>query len=92
MIVSDEHLTAALHMLLRMDAGFYVGFADLLEIGQLENLNFWVESRSHDGTQLWYADDLPLDEAIAAFLRIRSERQLGYDIERELMNGGGDDD
>ena len=69
---------------MQMDAGFYVGFADLLEIGQLENLDCWVESKNHTGDVLWYRDNLSREQAIAQFLRIRNERQLGYDIERDL--------
>jgi hypothetical protein len=67
-----------------MTTGFYVGFARLLEIGQLENLNYWIESKDHNGVMLWEIDDIPLDEAIGHFLQIRKERQIGYDIEMDL--------
>jgi hypothetical protein len=82
--ISDEQLGEALRALLRMTTGFYVGFAGMLEVGQLENLNYWVESKTHEGVKLWYKDDIPLEEAIGHFLRIRSERELGYDIEIDL--------
>ena len=85
MSIPDDELAAALRMLLRMDAGFYIGFARLLEIGQLENLNYWVESKDHTGAVLWEKDDLSLEEAIGHFLRIRRERELGYDIEEDLI-------
>jgi transcriptional regulator with XRE-family HTH domain len=81
----DDELAAALRALLRMGAGFYVGFAGMLEVGQLENLNYWVESKDHTGTMLWQKDDMPLDEAVGHFLRIRRERELGYDIESDLI-------
>ena len=84
MTIPDSELTDALRTLLRMDAGFYLGFADLLEIGQLENLNYWVESKDHHGVSLWSQDDLSLEEAVQHFVRIRNERELGYDIERDL--------
>jgi hypothetical protein len=83
--IPDEELTIALRSLLRMDAGFYLGFASVLEIGQLENLNYWVESRDHTGRVLWCKDDIPLEEAIGHFLRIRREREVGYDIEGDLI-------
>lgn len=81
MAIPDDELAAALRTLLRMTSGFYVGFARMLEIGQLENLNYWVESKDHNGVELWNKDDIPLEEAITHFLRIRRERELGYDIE-----------
>jgi hypothetical protein len=82
--IPDEELGDALRTLLRMTTGFYVGFAGMLEIGQLENLNYWVESKDHNGVELWSKDDIPLEEAIGHFLRIRKERELGYDIEIDL--------
>jgi hypothetical protein len=82
--IPDEELASALRTLLRMTSGFYVGFAGMLEIGQLENLNYWVDSKDHTGRKLWYKDDIPLEEAIGHFLRIRRERELGYDIEIDL--------
>jgi hypothetical protein len=81
MVVPDEKLRSALRDLLRMPTGFYVGFADLLEIGQLENLNYWVTSRDSNGVELWHVDDIPIEEAIEHFLRIRNERLAGYDME-----------
>ena len=36
-----------------MTIGFYVGFAGMLEIGQLENLNYWVQSKDHEGVEMW---------------------------------------
>lgn len=84
MAIPDDELASALRTLLRMTTGFYVGFAGMLEVGQLENLNYWVESKDHTGRELWYKDDIPLEEAIAHFLRIRRERELGYDIEIDL--------
>jgi hypothetical protein len=83
--IPDEELAAALRTLLRMTSGFYVGFAGMLEVGQLENLNYWVESKDHTGRELWYKDDITLEEAIGHFLRIRRERELGYDIEMDLI-------
>jgi hypothetical protein len=82
--IPDDELAAALRTLLRMTSGFYVGFAGMLEVGQLENLNYWVQSKDHNGRVLWYTDDIPLEEAIGHFLRIRRERELGYDIEIDL--------
>jgi len=90
MAIPDTDLADALRTLLRMGGGFYVGFAEMLEIGQLENLNYWVESRDHNGNQLWFKDDLSLDDAIQHFLRIRTERELGYDIELDINHGVGD--
>jgi len=84
MAIPDEELASALRTLLRMDAGFYAGFAGMLEVGQLENLNCWVESKDHTGRKLWFKDDIPPEEAIAHFLRIRRERELGFDIEVDL--------
>jgi hypothetical protein len=84
MAIPDDELAAVLRTLLRMTTGFYVGFAGMLEIGQLENLNYWVESKDHRGVKLWFKDDIVLEEAIGHFLRIRRERQLGYDIEIDL--------
>ena len=90
MAVPDDELASALRALLRLDTGFYVGFcANHLRIGQLENLKYWVESRSHDGRMLWEKDDITLEEAIGHFLRIRKERQLGFDIEVDLNPGLG---
>lgn len=87
-MVSDERLAEALRVLLSADAGFHIGLAGLIEIGQLENLHYWVESRSPVGEKLWEADDLQsLDAAITAFLRLRQERQLGYDLEAALEAG-----
>lgn len=85
MAIPDNELAAALRTLLQMESGFYVGFAGMLEIGQLENLNCWVESKDHKGREMWYRDDIPMEEAIGRFLRIRRERQLGYDIEVDLI-------
>ncbi|MBT4863659.1 MAG: hypothetical protein HON53_00875 [Planctomycetaceae bacterium] len=89
MAIPDDELAAALRTLLQMNTGFYVAFADMLEIGQLENLNYWVELRDHEGNKLWEKDDIPLDEAIGHFLRIRRERDVGYDIELDLNSGVG---
>lgn len=77
---------------MQTDGGFYVGFADMLEIGQLENLNYWVDSKDHTGDSLWFKDELPLETAIQHFLRIRKERKLGYDIERDLNTDLADTD
>lgn len=79
-----DELAAALRALLRMTTGFYGGFAGMLEVGQLENLRHWVESKNHTGRVPWYKDDLSRDQAIGHFLRIRRERELGYDIEIDL--------
>ena len=84
MAIPDEELSSALRALLRMTTGFYVGFAGMLEVGQLENLNYWIRSKDHEGVELWYKDDIGLEEAIGHFLRIRKERELGYDIEIDL--------
>ena len=89
MAISDVDLSNALRLVLRMNCGFYVGFAEMLEIGQLENLKYWVTSRDHDNNELWSKDDLTLDAAIQQFLRIRHERQLGFDIELDLNPGLG---
>src|SRR4051812_8463633 len=89
MAIPDEEFAAALRTLLRMTHGFYVGFAGMLEIGQMENLNYWVESKDHEGDYLWEKSDLSLEEAIGHFLRIRRERKLGYDIETDLNPGLG---
>ena len=86
--VSDDVLGAALRTILAMNLGVDVGFFGMLEIGQLENLNYYV--RSSDGTkQLWFIDDIGLDEAIEHFLRLRHERQFGFDIEHDLMIQAG---
>ena len=61
----------------------------MLEIGQLENLNYWVQSKDHEGVEMWLKDDISLEEAIEHFLRIRRERELGYDIEIDLNPGLG---
>ncbi|WP_337176122.1 hypothetical protein [Paludisphaera sp.] len=93
MAISDDELASALRALLRLDTGYYVGFsANLLRIGQLENLNYWVESRDSNGRMLWEKDDIPLEEAIGHFLRIREERELGYDIEGDPAPGDRDDE
>ena len=84
-----EQERADLRALLRLTCGFHVGLAGMLEIGQLENLNYWVESRDHTGRVLWAKDELPLEEAIGHFLRIRRERELGFDIETDLNPGAG---
>jgi hypothetical protein len=89
MAIPDDELAVALRTLLQMTTGFYVGFAGMLEIGQLENLNYWVESKDHEGAELWFMDDISLEEAIGHFLRIRKERELGYDIEIDLNPGLG---
>lgn len=89
MAIPDDELASALRTLLGMVTGFYVGFTNSLRIGQLENLNYWVESRDHAGRMLWEKDDLPLEEAIEHFLRIRKEREIGYDIEIDLNPGLG---
>ncbi len=89
MAIPDQELAGTLRVLLRLTTGFYVGFADMLEIGQLENLNYWVRSRDWKGNELWYKDDISLEEAIGHFLRIRRERELGYDIEIDLNPGLG---
>lgn len=89
MAVPDDELSHALRTLMRFEAGFYVGFAGLLEIGQLENLNYWVEYKDHTGKVVWFEDDMPLEVAIAHFLRIRREREIGYDIEVDLNPGLG---
>lgn len=88
-MIPEEQLANALRTILKLNAGFYIGFSlELLEIGQLENCNYWVASRDHHGNVLWQADDLPLEQAIHHFLRIRHERQLGYDIEEYLHQKG----
>lgn len=89
MAIPDDEFAAALRTLLRLPHGFYVGFAGMLEIGQMENLDYWVESKDHNGKYLWEESNLSLDEAIAHFLRIRRERELGYDIEVDLNPGLG---
>ena len=89
MAIPDDELAAALRAVLRMTTGFYVGLAGILEVGQLENLNYWVESKDHTGATLWQKDDMPLEEAIGHFLRIRKEREVGYDIEVDLNPGLG---
>jgi hypothetical protein len=87
--IPDDELAAALRTLLRMTTGFYVGFAGMLEIGQLENLNYWVQSKDHQDVVLWFRDDIGLEEAIGHFLRKCKERELGYDIEIDLNPGLG---
>lgn len=41
------------------------------------------------GAVLWEKDDLSLEETLGHFLRIRKERELGYDIEGDLIQGLG---
>ncbi len=89
MAIPDDELATALRTLLQMTTGFYFRFVGMLEIGQLENLNYWVVSKDHEGAELWFQDDLGLDEAIAHFLRISKERELGYDLEMDLHPGLG---
>jgi hypothetical protein len=45
MAIPDDELATALRTLLQMTTGFYFRFVGMLEIGQLENLNYWVVSR-----------------------------------------------
>lgn len=87
----DEQLAAGIRLLLGSQAGFHIGLAGMIEIGQLENLNYWVASRDAQGNLLWEADDLTdLEGAIACFLRLRRERELGYDLEAELAREEAD--
>jgi hypothetical protein len=59
--------------------------------GNSERIDFLrlVLSKDHEGAELWFQDDLALDEAIAHFLRISKERELGYDLEMDLNPGLG---
>ena len=86
MAITDKEFAGALRTLLMMNTGFDVGFIGRLGIRQLENLNYSVEHRDDKGIKLWYKDDISLDEAIEHFLRIRRERQMGYDIEKDLYS------
>lgn len=85
LIVSDEVFGAAVRALLLLRTGAAVDFfGGMLSIGQLENGNFYVCSGDAHGNELWTVDDITLDEALVHFLRLRRERQLGFDIERQL--------
>jgi len=82
----DEQLAAGIRLLLSSQAGFHIGLAGMIEIGQLENLHYWVISHDEFGNVFWEADGLTdLEGAIACFLRLRQERELGYDLEAELL-------
>ena len=83
MSVPDERLAAALKALFETDVGFFVTIFDL-DIGQLENLNYWVEYRGEKGRRKWYKAEIGLDEAIGHFLRLRREHEVGFDIESDL--------
>jgi hypothetical protein len=85
MSVPDERLAAALKTLFETEVGFWAGILTDLEIGQLENLNYWVEYKGEKGRE-WFKDDIGLDEAIGHFLRLRKEHEVGLDIESDLDN------
>lgn len=71
--------------LLLLRTGADVDLFGMLLIGQLENGRFYVRTADGVGNELSIVDDIPLEEALQLFLRLRRERQLGFDIERELM-------
>jgi len=81
MLVPENEIADAIRTLMRLRIGASVNFFDLLEMGQLENINYFVKSKNSEGTCLWYIDDISLEEALAHFLRIRRERKLGFDYE-----------
>jgi hypothetical protein len=92
-VIRDDELAAAIRALLQLDVGVYVGIFGMVEIGELENGNFWVRScELHPHKELWMKDDIPLEEAIAHFIRIRKERQIGYDIEADLISKAAADE
>jgi len=91
-MVGDESMADGLRALLRLDVGIHVGLGSgLLEIGQLEELTYYVilfGFRDGERSMEWQQDRLSMDEAIAHFLRLRHVHELGYDYER--VDGGQD--
>ena len=75
--------------MLEADAGFYFGFGGVFEIGQLENLTFWVEQKGFDSetkedVEIFYREYEQVNDAIDKFIEIRDSVGCGYDWEKKL--------
>jgi hypothetical protein len=91
-VIGDAPLADGLRALLRLDIGIHVGLFGLLEIGQLEELTYYVILFGFRGPGeryvKWQKDRLSLEEAIGHFLRLRHAHEFGFDY--EVADGGRD--
>jgi hypothetical protein len=87
-VVPDEELGPKLLQVLKTDAGLGCDFLSILQVWQLENESFCVQVNEVPGQEEYEAVFATAEEAVADFLRLRHERELGYDYERFEIPGG----
>jgi tRNA threonylcarbamoyladenosine biosynthesis protein TsaE len=87
-IVPDEELAPKLLQVLKTDAGLGCDFLGIVQVWQLENGSFCVQVNEVPGQGEYEAVFATAEDAVADFLRLRHERELGYDYERFAIPGG----
>lgn len=87
-IEPDEELGPKVLQVLKTDAGLGCDFLGLLQVWQLEDETFCVQYDPPVGKNEYEAVFATAEEAVADFLRLRHERELGYDYERFVIPGG----
>jgi tRNA threonylcarbamoyladenosine biosynthesis protein TsaE len=87
-IEPDEELGPKVLQVLTTDAGLGCDFLTILQVWQLENGSFCVQVNEVPGQEEYEAVFATAEEAVADFLRLRHERELGYDYERCVIPGG----
>jgi tRNA threonylcarbamoyladenosine biosynthesis protein TsaE len=87
-IVPDEELGPKLLQVLKTEAGLGCDFLSILQVWQLENGSFCVQVNQVPGQEEYEAVFATAEEAVADFLRLRHERELGYDYEQFAIPGG----
>lgn len=80
-ITPDEQLGPAMLQLLKSDAGLGCDFLTLLSVWPLWNGSFCVQIEQERGKNEYEAVFATAEEAVADFLRLRHEREFGYDYE-----------
>jgi hypothetical protein len=65
--------------LLKAGIGFDINLFEIISVGELEDHTFYVYDR--DTGDEWIFDTA--EEAVDYFLKLRSEKELGYDFEFE---------
>jgi tRNA threonylcarbamoyladenosine biosynthesis protein TsaE len=87
-IVPDNVLAPAILHLLKSDAGLGCDFLTILQVWSQGNGRFVVQVSDSNRLPAREAVFDTAEEAVAEFLRLRHERELGYDYEAEVLPGG----
>jgi tRNA threonylcarbamoyladenosine biosynthesis protein TsaE len=87
-LVPDEVLAPLILRLLKSDAGLASDFMTILRVWPLENGQFCVNYEPPTDEVEYEKVFETAEEAVADFMRLRHERQLGYDYEAFAIPGG----